>query len=235
MTSDRTWAIPAPGQPAAPDPNPCIMTRPAQSREPHGRNGTAAGGQHAHARDPQVDMDQSAVAELVADVATVVGRQAAAMSEDVYKEILGEIPQLDQDKPLRALLASSIDSNVAACLQIMQHRIDLAAVRAPTVATEHARRLAQRGIPLTALLRAYRLGHACFSDWLLTELAEHTGNAEMMIATTLSLSRIVAATSTRPPKRWSLPTPGRGRTGCGNGAPRGRPGSGTCCPVSGST
>ena len=168
------------------------MTRPAQSPEPHGRTGTAAGGQHAHARDPQVDVDYPAVAELVANVATAVGRQAAAMSEDVYKEILGEIPQLDHDKPLRALLASSIDSNVAACLQIMQHRIDLAAVRAPTVAIEHARRLAQRGIPLTALLRAYRLGHARFSDWLLTELAEHTGDAEMMIATTLSLSRIVA-------------------------------------------
>ena len=144
------------------------------------------------ARDPQVDMDYPAVAGLVADVATAVGRQAAAMSEDVYKEILGEIPQLDHDKPLRALLASSIDSNVAACLQIMQHRIDLAAVRAPTVAVEYARRLAQRGIPLTALLRAYRLGHARFSDWLLTELAGHTGDAEMMIATTLSLSRIVA-------------------------------------------
>jgi DNA-binding PucR family transcriptional regulator len=140
----------------------------------------------------QVDMDYPAVAELVADVATAVGRQAAAVSEDVYKEILGEIPELDDDQPLRALLASSIDSNVDACLQIMQHRIDLAAVRAPTVAVEYARRLAQRGIPLTALLRAYRLGHARFSDWLLTELAEHTGDAEMIIATTLSLSRILA-------------------------------------------
>ena len=139
-----------------------------------------------------MDMDYPAVAELVTDVATAVGRQAAAMSEDVYKELLAEIPQLDHDKPLRALLASSIDSNVDACLQIMQHRIDLAAVRAPTVAVEYARRLAQRGTPLTALLRAYRLGHGRFSDWLLTELAEHTGDAEMIIATTLSLSRIVA-------------------------------------------
>jgi hypothetical protein len=128
----------------------------------------------------------------VADVATAVGRRAAAVSEDVYKAILGEIPQLDDDKPLRALLASSIDSNVDACLQIMQHRIDLAAVRAPTVAVEYACRLAQRGTPLTALLRAYRLGHAHFSDWLLTELAEHTGDAKMIIATTLSLSRILA-------------------------------------------
>ena len=143
-------------------------------------------------RDPPMDMDYPAVAELVADVAAAVGRQAAAVSEDVYKEILGEIPQLDHDQPLRALLASNIDSNVNACLQIMQHQIDLAAVRAPTVAVEYARRLAQRGTPLTALLRAYRLGHARLSDWLLIELARHTDDAEMIIATTLSLSGIVA-------------------------------------------
>jgi len=153
---------------------------------------TAAGGQHARDRDPQLDMDHPSVAGLVADIAAAVGRQAAAVSEDVYKEILGEIPQLDHDKPLRALLASSIDSNVDACLQIMQHRIDPAAVGAPAVAVEYARRLAQRGTPLTALLRAYRLGHGRLSDWLLTELAEHTGDAETITATALSLSRIVA-------------------------------------------
>ena len=48
-----------------------------------------------------------------------------------------------------ALLASSVDSNVDTCLQIMQHRIDLAAVRAPAAAVEYARRLAQRGTPGT--------------------------------------------------------------------------------------
>jgi DNA-binding PucR family transcriptional regulator len=170
MTSDRTWAT-CPGTPY---------------------RATAAAGRHARDRDPHVDMDHPAVAGPVADIAAAVGRQAAAVSEDVYKEILGEIPQLDHDKPLRDLLAASIDSNVDACLQIMQHRIDPAAVRAPTVAVEYARRLAQRGTPLTALLRAYRLGHARLSDWLLTELAEHTGDAEIVTATALSLTRIVA-------------------------------------------
>jgi DNA-binding PucR family transcriptional regulator len=118
-----------------------------------------------------VDMDRPVVADLVAEVAMAVSRRAAEVSEDVYKLILQEIPQLDDDKPLVALLASSVDSNVGTCLQIMLHRIDLAAVRAPASAVEYARRLAQRGTPLTMLLRAYRLGHACFSDWLLTELA----------------------------------------------------------------
>src|SRR5580698_2160930 len=131
------------------------------------------------------DVDRRVVADLVTEVATAVSRRFTDVSEDVYKLILREIPQLNDDKPLVVLLASSVDSNVGTCLQILQHQIDLAAVQAPASAMEYARRLAQRGMPLTALLRAYRLGHTRFSDWLLTELAEQTGDAEMMIATTL--------------------------------------------------
>ncbi len=137
-------------------------------------------------------MDPAAVPELMSDVAATVARRAAAVRADVYEVIIQEIPQLRDDKPVLALLASSVDSNVDTCLQIMQHRIELAAVQAPAAAVEYARRLAQRGTPLTALLRAYRLGHACFSDWLLTELARQTDDAEMISATTLGMSRIVA-------------------------------------------
>ena len=43
------------------------------------------------------------------------------------------------------------------------------------------------------LLRAYRVGHACFADWLLKELAQQTDDAEMVSATMLSMSRIVAS------------------------------------------
>ena len=143
-------------------------------------------------KNPQVDIDRPAVAELMADVAAAVARRGAAVSEDVYEAILREIPQLRDDKPVLTLLASSVDSNVDTCLQIMQHRIDLAAVRAPAAATEYARRLAQRGTPLTALLRAYRVGHVAFSDWVLKELGRQAGDAEMISAATLSMSRMVA-------------------------------------------
>jgi DNA-binding PucR family transcriptional regulator len=143
--------------------------------------------------DPLMDMDTDGqwVAELVADVAAAVPRQA--VSADVFQAIVREIPQLEEDKTLLALLASSVDGNVDTCLQIMQHRIDLSAVQAPAAAVEYARRLAQRGTALTTLLRTYRLGHARFSDWLLKELARHADDAGVISATTLSMSRIVAA------------------------------------------
>ena len=143
-------------------------------------------------KNPQVDIDRPAVAELMAGVAAAVARRAAAVYEDVYEVILREIPQLREDRPVLALLGSSVDSNVDTCLQIMQHQIDLADVQAPTAAVEYARRLAQRGTPLTALLRAYRVGHACFADWLLRELARQADDAQMITAATLGMSKIVA-------------------------------------------
>jgi hypothetical protein len=143
-------------------------------------------------KNPQVDMDRPAVAEMMADVAAAVARRVAAVYEDVYETIIREIPQLRDDKPLLALLVSSVRSNIDTCLQVMQHHIDLAAVQAPAAAVEYARRLAQRGTPLTALLRAYRVGHACFADWLLKELAQQADDAEMITAVTLSMSRTVA-------------------------------------------
>jgi DNA-binding PucR family transcriptional regulator len=138
-----------------------------------------------------MDMQDPGVAELVAGVAAAVGRQPAA--EDVFDAIVREMPQLEEDKPLLALLASSVDGNVETCLQIMQHQIGLSAVQAPAAAVEYARRLAQRGTPLTTLLRAYRIGHARFADWLFKEVPRHTGDAQLISATTLSMSGIVAA------------------------------------------
>jgi DNA-binding PucR family transcriptional regulator len=143
-------------------------------------------------KDPQVDTDGPAIAELMADVAAAVSRRAAAVSQQVYDVILRDIPELRDDQAVLALLASSVHSNVGTCLQIVQHQIDLSDVRAPAASLEYARRRAQRGTPLTALLRAYRLGHTCFSDWLLKELAQQTDDAATITAATLGMSKIVA-------------------------------------------
>jgi hypothetical protein len=90
--------------------------------------------------NPQVDIEGPAVAELMASVAEAVSRRTAAVSEDVYQVVLREIPELRDDKPVLALLASSVHSNVGTCLQIMQHQIDLSAVQAPAAALEYPRR-----------------------------------------------------------------------------------------------
>ena len=68
----------------------------------------------------------------MADVAAAVAaRPAAALYDDVYEVILREIPQLRGDRSVLALLRSSVQSNVDACLQVMQHQIDLAGGASP--------------------------------------------------------------------------------------------------------
>ena len=128
----------------------------------------------------------------MAGVAAAVGRQATAVYGDVFEVIIREIPQISSDKLVLALLRSSVQSNIDTCLQVMRHQIDLAAVQAPAASTEYARRQAQHGTALTALLRSYRLGHACFADWLFRELAQQADDAQLITAATLSMSRIVA-------------------------------------------
>ena len=142
--------------------------------------------------NPPMDTDRAAVAELVASVAAAVSRRADAVSEDVYAVTRREIPELGDDQAVLALFASSINSNITTCLQIMQHQIDLAAVHAPAAALEEARRRAQHGTPLTALLRAYRLGHTVFLDSVFPELARQSGDSGMLAAATRDVSKIVA-------------------------------------------
>jgi DNA-binding PucR family transcriptional regulator len=143
-------------------------------------------------KNPQVDMDRPAVAGVVADIAAAVSRRVTAASNDVYEVILREIPQLRDDMPVQSLLRSSVYSNVDTCLQVMLHQIDLTDVQAPAAAVEYARRQAQRGTPLTALLRAYRLGHTCFLDWMFRELARQVDDAQLITTATLSMSDTVA-------------------------------------------
>jgi hypothetical protein len=69
-------------------------------------------------KNPQVDTDRPAVVELMAGVAAAVARRAAAVHEDVYEVILRDIPELRDDKPVLALLHSSVQSNVDTCLQV---------------------------------------------------------------------------------------------------------------------
>ena len=139
-----------------------------------------------------MDVDRPVVADLVAAVATAVSGRAAIVSANVYEVTNREIPELHDDQAVLALFASSIDSNVTTCLQIMRHQIDLADVHAPAAALEEARRRAQRGTALTALLRAYRLGHTVFLDWVFQELARQSQDAALVTAVTIDVSKIVA-------------------------------------------
>ena len=140
-----------------------------------------------------VDRSCPSVAQSASDVSGALTPRAAELSAEIYGLIVREIPQLTGDQPILTLLEASVGENVTTMLHVIQHGIDLENVRAPAAAEEYARRLAQRGVPLTALLRAYRIGSTRFQDRCLEELGRHTDDASIISAAGLRIADITAA------------------------------------------
>lgn len=100
-------------------------------------------------------------AEDLASVALIGARlnqDLAALVAGMREDLAGRVAELDGDPVLLELLGASIEGNVDTILHALQHRIEPDRFEPPTAAYEYARRLAQRGVPVNALVRAYRLG-----------------------------------------------------------------------------
>jgi DNA-binding PucR family transcriptional regulator len=145
------------------------------------------------AYDPSVDRGNPTIVQSAAEVASTLAPRTAELSADIYQLIVREIPQLRTDRRVLALLEASVAENVATVLHILQHDLDLDHVRAPAAAEQYARRLAQRGISMAALLRAYRIGSTRFQHWCLQELARHTDDPAILSAAGLRITETTAA------------------------------------------
>lgn len=121
-------------------------------------------------------MSVSGGAELsaAAQISAAVRRLAVSRHEltaDLLELIATEIAPLHHDDPMKTLLQASTDESVAAALYVLEQGVDPRLLGAPPAAIQYARRLAQRGVPVSALLRAYRLGYSAVIEVLLSELA----------------------------------------------------------------
>ena len=143
---------------------------------------------------PSMDGPGPSASESASEVSAALTPRADEMSADVYRLIVREIPDLrNDDKRVLTLLEASVAENVATVLHILQHDIDLEKVHAPAAAEEYSRRLAQRGVPIAALLRAYRIGSARFQDWCLQELGRRSNSAAVVSAAGVRIAGILAA------------------------------------------
>ena len=126
--------------------------------------------------------------ESTSEVSAALVPRTAELAADIYHLIVQEIPALHRDRRVLALLEASVAENVSTMLHVLQHGIDLENVRAPAAAEEYARRLAQQGVPLAALLRAYRIGSARFEEWCLQELGRRTDSGSVVSATGMRIA-----------------------------------------------
>jgi DNA-binding PucR family transcriptional regulator len=110
------------------------------------------------------------VNSYVAETAGRLHGRLAAVSSDVLRSLEDQIPELRGDAQLMELLGASVEGNVDTVLHALRYDIAVERTEAPTTALEYARRLAQQGVPVNALVRAYRLGQRRVNELVFAEL-----------------------------------------------------------------
>ncbi|MFF6902738.1 ATP-binding SpoIIE family protein phosphatase [Streptomyces hydrogenans] len=99
----------------------------------------------------------------------------------------GELPELWQHEDLARRAVSETADHVTGFLDALEHGRDAAEAQAPPAALELARAFADDGVPLSTLLRAYRLGHIGLLQLLMEESTRLTDDRRLAEAATLRL------------------------------------------------
>ncbi|MBS9535412.1 helix-turn-helix domain-containing protein [Mycobacterium sp. M1] len=133
--------------------------------------------------------------DRVAEAAIVISRrlyehlpETAGVIEDLVAK---ESPELTGDSSLLQLLRETVTANVDTYFSAIRHNIPVSDVAAPTVALEHARRLAQRGVPVNALVRGYRLGHSVALQLVLEEVRSAGLDPDLSLSVLGQLSTVM--------------------------------------------
>jgi hypothetical protein len=120
-------------------------------------------GQNASSR---IDADvEAAVHACTAQVASLLGASTGELTEVMQAHQTAEITELQGDPVIIDLLAASNENNLQTFVRILRYDMPVGEAAAPPVAVEYARRLAQRGVSVSALNRAYRLGQKIALAW----------------------------------------------------------------------
>ena len=106
----------------------------------------------------------------VHQIAAALHPRLAELTAIIQRYLEDEIPELGRDGLSIGLLGPSISGNVDTMLHAMRYGIDVQRVEAPTAALEYARRLAQHGVPIHALVRAYRVGQRRLHELVFAEV-----------------------------------------------------------------
>jgi hypothetical protein len=119
----------------------------------------------------ELGMDGDAdVTQYIADTAVRLQDRLAQVSSGIAIVLKDQIPELGGDRRAMELLGPSVEGNVEAILHALRYAIPVDLVAVPVAAMEYARRLAQYGIPLNALVRAYRLGQHLMNELVFAEV-----------------------------------------------------------------
>jgi hypothetical protein len=133
---------------------------------------------------------QDLVTRELSAVGTAAEERLLELTHEIWELLTSDIPELRGDDVVEKLLYASIEENVATMLHLFENAMPPDGVDAPASAMEYAKRLAQRGVPIVALVRAYRIGHGRFLQRCVDELARRSIPVDLAAAVTARLVEI---------------------------------------------
>ncbi|MFI8367730.1 SpoIIE family protein phosphatase [Streptomyces sp. NPDC085466] len=108
----------------------------------------------------------------------------------LLRRLNGEFPELWENADIEVLTLEETAQHVTALLDLLEARPGASVPEAPPAALDIARLYARRGIPVSRLLRAYRLGHLSLLEQLQAEAPRLTDDWHMINLATVRLVAI---------------------------------------------
>ena len=130
------------------------------------------------------------VTDVLARIAGTARDDVGALSAAVLAGIDDGLPELGRDPRVRELVVGTVEASLDAALVVLTGGGDPDDVPVPPAGSDLARRLAQQGVPVTTLLRAYRLGQAAFQQLLITRIAAEELDAGQVADVARELSSV---------------------------------------------
>ncbi|MFD0440313.1 SpoIIE family protein phosphatase [Streptomyces chartreusis] len=124
---------------------------------------------------------------FLSDLARRLRPRAGELVDALIQRIHEELPGAWRYPDTAQLVPVSTSENVMAFLDVLEDGFDTTEIRPPPSALQLARGLAQHGVPITELLRAYRLGHAGTLHFLLEETARRTRDPELIHSVSITI------------------------------------------------
>jgi DNA-binding PucR family transcriptional regulator len=136
-------------------------------------------------------LHEAAISENSAAIVARLSDRLSEVTRAIQRRLATAIPELWDDSGVVELLGASVESNVDTVFHALRYEIPIENMEPPTAALEYARRMAQRGVPMNALVRAYRLGHEIVLEFARDEIAQAGMDPRMSLAV---FERVTAVT-----------------------------------------
>ncbi|WP_406497943.1 SpoIIE family protein phosphatase [Streptomyces sp. NBC_01604] len=125
---------------------------------------------------------------FLSDLARGLAPRADQLGDVVLEHLLSELPEVWKYEDIAAVAPVALSEHIATVLDFLERGLDMTEVTTPPAAIEFACRLAEHGVPISQLLRVYRLVHAGLLDQLYAETARVAGSQQLANEATVILS-----------------------------------------------